>query len=163
MRIQTKFLSVGRLGWRLVCHNMECFGWELYDAEKVNTTTTTTTYEGEIDGDTIHITPHTSTSTERRVDMTFCRDLDAYKNLFIVRFFEIFYNIVFVIRRILSHIVPSLFLIVMISWSFFSNFWQNENPELFETIVKIWLAWPISFLLENIFPLIAKIFLRKKY
>ncbi|MDE6850685.1 MAG: hypothetical protein K2J54_05090 [Clostridia bacterium] len=98
-----KVLCVKRFGWKRIAKNTQRFGWVLSDAEEETTVTETTTYEGKVVGDTLYVNPRTNRSSKVRVWLSF------YRNMYIpagVRILEFFYNVFFLLRRILAFFLP---------------------------------------------------------
>ena len=160
---KTKVLRVKPFGWKRIARNVQRFGWTAYDAEEETTTTTETSYTGEIVGNKVYITPHTKSSTKVRVWLSFYRNSDNFKNLYAIKPFELLYGIVFWIRRILGTLLPIatviMFIFVMINLS-------TPNPTEMESIFLYYLLalgiWVLGMVLEGIIARIANKILKCK-
>ena len=160
---KTKVLRVKPFGWKRIARNVQRFGWTAYDAEEETTTTTETSYTGEIVGNKVYITPHTKSSTKVRVWLSFYRNSDNFKNLYAIKPFELLYGIVFWIRRILGTLLPIatviMFIFVMINQS-------TPNPTEMESIFLYYLLalgiWVLGMVLEVIIARIANKILKCK-
>lgn len=117
--MESKNLTLRPMGWRRICKNTQCFGWELTDANEHVHTETKTTYKETVYSDRVEITPETTTSTTRRICLSFVRDRDDYENFESVERLEFFYNIVYVLRGIALFLTKALwiltFIVLMIS------------------------------------------------
>lgn len=102
--VETKVLCVRKIGWKRIARNTQRFGWYLDNAEQHTTTTETTTYEGSISGDTITVTPHTTRSSKVRVWLSFYRYSSEIPAS--VKTVELFYNLFFLVRRIIGFLLP---------------------------------------------------------
>lgn len=102
--VETKSLCVRKIGWKRISRNTQRFGWVLNDAEEHTETTETTTYEGRVSGDTIHITPRTTRKTKVRIWLSFYRFRSDIPG--VVRTIEFFYNIFFFLRRVIGFLLP---------------------------------------------------------
>ena len=160
---KTKVLRVKPFGWKRIARNVQRFGWTAYYAEEETTTTTETSYTGEIVGNKVYITPHTKSSTKVRVWLSFYRNSDNFKNLYAIKPFELLYGIVFWIRRILGTLLPIatviMFIFVMINQS-------TPNPTEMESIFLYYLLalgiWVLGMVLEGIIARIANKILKCK-
>ena len=160
---KTKVLRVKPFGWKRIARNVQRFGWTAYDAEEETTTTTETSYTGEIVGNKVYITPHTKSSTKVRVWLSFYRNSDNFKNLYAIKPFELLYGIVFWIRRILGTLLPIatviMFIFVMINQS-------TPNPTEMESMFLYYLLalgiWVLGMVLEGIIARIANKILKCK-
>lgn len=161
MDYQTKYVSVKRLGWRTVVRQRKRFGWELYDAEQE--TTTTTTYEGRISGDTVYIEPKKSTKV--RVNLTFIRYPKDFKNLGVVKPIEWIYNLVFLLRRILGALLYVATLLMLGMMFFMNKYLFGGSPEADMIIIgfmSAWCVWIGGVILESVLSLIAKAILKRR-
>lgn len=106
MAYETKYLVLKKFGWKRICQNTQKFGWILDDAYQHDETTVTTTYTGEVINDKIEIKENVNKSTKVRVHLSFYRDSSRYNNLNKIMLLEVFYNMIFFLRRILAFILP---------------------------------------------------------
>lgn len=163
MDYQTKYVNVRKLGWRTVVRQRKRFGWELYDAEQETTTTTETTYEGTVSGDTVYIKPKTTTSTKTRVHLTFIRYPKQFKNLAVVRPIEWIYNLVFLLRRILGSLLYLATAAVFLAFFFLNTYMASKEAEpIIIGFMAAWFVWMGLILCEVVFSLIGKAILRRK-
>lgn len=84
--IKTKVLRLKRFGWKRIAKNVQRFGWTMSDAEEETTTTTETSYTGEIVNNKVYITPHKTSHTSIVVWLSFFRDKDKFYNLYAITF-----------------------------------------------------------------------------
>lgn len=100
-----KMLSIGKLGWKRIAKNTQCFGWNLDKVTKVTSTTKTRTYEGKIhDDNSITVSSHDSYSTSKWMELKFSRDESLLANRDKVLQIEWFYNIVYKMRQFSRYI-----------------------------------------------------------
>lgn len=158
MEKKYKYLTLRKFGWKRIAKNTQRFGWKLFDAEEETTITETTEYEGTISGDKLTITPHTRSSSSTKMNLSFSRDPDRFVNLGSIRILELFYNIFFLIRRILARLLPLAY-IASIVLMLLSNSVPNGELDTATTVffyalggTAVWLA---MIILENIFAKIA--------
>ncbi|MBO7293156.1 MAG: hypothetical protein J6V07_04405 [Clostridia bacterium] len=110
MALQRKSLAIKRFGWRRIAKNTARFGWSLYDAVEETEITETTSYKGKIYSDgNIEIKEHVDTSSKVTVHLSFFRDTQWFSNLHSIYPLELFYNIVFTLRRIAAFFMPLVF------------------------------------------------------
>lgn len=156
MALQRKSLTIKRFGWRRIAKNTARFGWSLSDAVEKIETTETTSYTGKINsnGD-IEIEEHVDTSSKVTVHLSFIRDTRWFSNLHSVYPLEIFYNIVFTLRRIAAFFMPfvfgGLFLIAIIGMKDILS--EEGCGALIFTILG---SWTVSIFLETILARIAE-------
>lgn len=160
---QTKFLRVVPFGHKRVIRNERKFGWELVDYVKHTTTTTTTEYEGKVhDNGDVTFTPHTSTSSKTRMELYFVRDKDRIANLGSVYLVEMWFNLIFLIRRIIGFFVPIVgvaFLLVALMGGSMDEVGKMVGTAFFVII----LSWLAGIILEDILAAIGKKVLKTNY
>ena len=155
MAKSTKVLCVKRFGWKRIAKNTQRFGWILSDAEEETTVTETTTYEGNVVGDTLYINPRTNRSSKVRVWLTF------YRNIYVpagVRVLEFFYSLIFLLRRILAFFLPIIGVCALIVFLMGHGDILLTYPTIFILPLLLWLSFII---LEGILARIARAILRK--
>ena len=164
--METKTLALKRLFWKRVAKSTCKFGWHLYDAtEQIETTTHVDRITGKwVDDDTVELTPHTKTSTERTVYLTFYRKKEWFKNLGSIRVLECFYNLFFWLRRCIGFLLPAVFVVGLIvsycaargSFGLDPSLLTRLGPIMFGTLG----AWILLMGLESLFASIAKTVLK---
>ena len=145
--VEWKHLSIRRWGWKRVVKNTERFGWELMDATERTTTTTKTSYEGRVVGDDkVEITPRTQTTTKKRVELSFARDRSYIQNVAPILMLEIFYWILFTIRRIFWLLMAIAFFVTLAIMLISSGDETLIEPftKLFGIVLIIWLLARIA-------------------
>lgn len=151
---QYKTLIVKKFGWKRVAKNTMRFGWQMSDAEEHVTTTTETSYDGEIVGDKVYINEHVKRHTAVTVHMYFWRRKSDYKNMFAVSILELFYNIIFYIRRILGAILPFALAAIIFIYAF-----GGVSDELAPTISTAYMSalviWIGAIIMEGVLSRIA--------
>ena len=148
-RVQTKYLTIKKFGWKRVAKNHERFGWYLDEAIKHTITTEETEYEGRVYDDRITITPHTKITKKTRMELSFHRDTNDIANMGQIFFIELLFNIVFLLRRIIGFILP--WMLVPFALVFLMG---ESGSELGTTMTSIlgvaFLAWLGGIILEVI-------------
>lgn len=159
MSIRTKNLVIKRFGWKRICKNTQRFGWVLDDAVQHEETTVTTSYEGRIVDDKVYIDEHKKSSTIVSIHLSFYRNSDDYANLPAIFLFELIYNIVFFIRRIMGTLVLPLLTVVFAIVAALGKGMDSPLGSYWGISIAIWLG---LIILENIFALISSKILRLK-
>lgn len=154
MAYETKNLVLKKFGWKRICKNIQMFGWILDDAYQHEETTVTTTYTGEVVNNRIEIKEDVNKSTKVRVHLSFYRDSSRYLNLNKIKLLEIFYNIVFLFRRVLAFILPIMSIVAFIIFLLgHSDFLLTSSfGGILVTGIFIWICLIIT---ENILARIA--------
>lgn len=136
------------------------FGWALDDAVEHHETTVTTTYEGQVVGDTLYINERNDEKTKIRMHLEFHRDKNKFANLGAVTVLEVFYNIFFYLRRIIGFFLPILGIATILVAALL------QDTELFEkfgmSLLIGFLVWILLIILEGVFARIAGKILRYK-
>ena len=139
--------------------NTKCFGWHLYDKTDVEETTTLVdSVDAEhMYGDKWKFTPHYNSETKYFLDVSFYRKSEWFKNLGGVKILEFFYNLIFLIRRIIGALLPAVFVIAMI----FVITGTSGNDDTTSNLVGAifggtFMTWVLLMLLEDIFAMIAR-------
>ena len=154
--VKTKVLRLKRFGWKRIAKNVQRFGWTMSDAEEETTTTTETSYTGEIVNNKVYITPHKTSRTSIVVWLSFFRDKDRFYNLYAIRPLELLYTVIFWIRRILGNLLPLATLVMFIGVAVNQS---TPNPAEFENIFLYYLLaifiWLSGIVLEGVISRIA--------
>ena len=154
--VQYKSLSIPKFGWKRVAKNFMKFGWELNDATQVTTTTRTTEYSGEVRGDNIYITPHTTSSSKIHMELKLVRQRDRFSNLLAIAPLETIYNIIFLIRRLLGFLLKVAGPVWLVGLLFGSSFMTDDFRQ---TVMLAYMipafVWLFSMLIENILAFIS--------
>ncbi len=159
--IQTKVLCVKKFGWQRIAKDRMCFGWELNNAEEHTETTSTVSYNVTEYSGKYEITPEVTHSTKVRIWLSFLRDRDRFENLGSIALIELFYKLVFTVRRILSLILP-VFAVIAAIIGFLAGLEGGVHP------IVLWFigltgAWLLGIVLEVVLARIAAAILRRKY
>lgn len=159
METKYKDLTIKKFGWKRIAKNTQRFGWKMFNAKEETTITETTEYEGTVSGNKVTITPHTTTSTKTRVKLNFSRDPNKFVNLGSIAVLEMFYNIFFLIRRILASILPLAYLAVFVIMILTNSVPNSDNLQTATTVFLYTLGgtgvWLTMIILENVFAKIA--------
>ena len=157
--METKSMRLKKLLSGRVIRNTKCFGWHLYDKTDVEETTT---WVDSVDaehmyGDKWKFTPHYNSETKYFLDVSFYRKSEWFKNLGGVKILEFFYNLIFLIRRIIGALLPAVFVITMI----FVITGTSGNDDTTSNLVGAifggtFMTWVLLMLLEDIFAMIAR-------
>ncbi len=157
--METKSMRLKKLLSGRVIRNTKCFGWHLYDKTDVEETTT---WVDSVDaehmyGDKWKFTPHYNSETKYFLDVSFYRKSEWFKNLGGVKILEFFYNLIFLIRRIIGALLPAVFVIAMI----FVITGTSGNDYTTSNLVGAifggtFMTWVLLMLLEDIFAMIAR-------
>lgn len=157
--METKSMRLKKLLSGRVIRNTKCFGWHLYDKTNVEETTT---WVDSVDaehmyGDKWKFTPHYNSETKYFLDVSFYRKSEWFKNLGGVKILEFFYNLIFLIRRIIGALLPAVFVIAMI----FVITGTSSNDDTTSNLVGAifggtFMTWVLLMLLEDIFAMIAR-------
>ena len=157
--METKSMRLKKLLSGRVIRNTKCFGWHLYDKTDVEETTT---WVDSVDaehmyGDKWKFTPHYNSETKYFLDVSFYRKSEWFKNLGGVKILEFFYNLIFLIRRIIGALLPAVFVIAMI----FVITGTSGNDDTTSNLVGAifggtFMTWVLLMLLEDIFAMIAR-------
>ena len=157
--METKSMRLKKLLSGRVIRNTKCFGWHLYDKTDVEETTT---WVDSVDaehmyGDKWKFTPHYNSETKYFLDVSFYRKSEWFTNLGGVKILEFFYNLIFLIRRIIGALLPAAFVIAMIFVIIGSS--SNDDPtgNLVGAIFGgAFMTWVLLIVLEDIFAMIAR-------
>ena len=157
--METKSMRLKKLLSGRVIRNTKCFGWHLYDKTDVEETTT---WVDSVDaehmyGDKWKFTPHYNSETKYFLDVSFYRKSEWFRNLGGVKILEFFYNLIFLIRRIIGALLPPAFVIAMLFVIIGTS--SNDDPtgNLVGAIFGgAFMAWVLLILLEDIFAMIAR-------
>ncbi len=158
-KMETKSMRLKKLLSGRVIRNTKCFGWHLYDRTDVEETTT---WVDSVDaehmyGDKWKFTPHYNSETKYFLDVSFYRKSEWFRNLGGVKILEFFYNLIFLIRRIIGALLPPAFVIAMLFVIIGTS--SNDDPtgNLVGAIFGgAFMAWVLLILLEDIFAMIAR-------
>lgn len=157
--METKSMRLKKLLSGRVIRNTKCFGWHLYDKTDVEETTT---WVDSVDaehmyGDKWKFTPHYNSETKCFLDVSFYRKSEWFKNLGGVKILEFFYNLVFLIRRIIGALLPPAFVIAMIFTFMSTSAKDDPTVNLVAAVFGgSFMAWVLLMLLEDIFAMIAR-------
>ena len=162
--LEWKSLRLKKLLSGRVIRNTKGFGWLV---ESKQTTAETTTWVDDVDAEHIYgkkwkFTPHYKSDTKYFLDVDFSRDDVWYKNLGSIKVLEFFYNVFFLLRRIIGSLVPIAFAIFLV-YGFALGF--NSNGDTTLMIVGMpfmigFIAWIFLMILETTFSAIARSILK---
>lgn len=146
---KTKHLTVRKIGWKRIAKNTQRFGWILDDATIHTDITETTTYEGRVCGDTIYINPRTNRKSKTRVWLSFYRVINVGAG---VATLEFFYNVIYILRKILAFCLPFLFVGGLVL--FFLNC-TEISLRAFYWATGFFFGWIGCIIFEGVFSRIA--------
>ncbi len=144
---QTKTLRIKKLGWRRIAKNTQKFGWILDDAEEEVTIERSRSYEGRVYNDTLYVDEKVKEKKKVVMVLSFHRDTSEFANYRKISIIEVFYNIIFLIRRIIGIVLPILTIIVFIFALMGGTDQLPNEGSFYLTILFIWFFGIIS---ENI-------------
>ncbi len=144
---QTKTLRIKKLGWRRIAKNTQKFGWILDNAEQEVTIERERSYEGRVYNDKLYIDEKVTERKKVVMVLSFHRDTSEFANYRQISIMEVFYNIIFLIRRIIGFFLPILTVIVLIIALIGSIDQLPNEGSFYLVLVFIWIFGIIS---ENI-------------
>lgn len=149
---QVKKLVIKKFGWKRVAKNVMRFGWDLDNAVEHVDTTVTTNYEERVVGDTVYLDQHDTTKTKVRIHLDFHRNKDKFENLKSVSVLEVFYNLIFTLRRLVGFCLPFLLIAAFVV----AIIGQGGD----EGFTELWTAFGISFAVWALFIILEGVFAR---
>lgn len=158
-KMETKSMRLKKLLSGRVIRNTKCFGWHLYDRTDVEETTT---WVDSVDaehmyGDKWKFTPHYNSETKYFIELSFYRKSEWFRNLGGVKILEFFYNLIFLIRRIIGALLPAAFVIAMILAITSSSSNNDATGNLVGAIFGgTFMSWLLLIVLEDIFAVTAR-------
>lgn len=162
---QTKYISVKKMGWKRIARNVQRFGWVLDDAEEEVIINRSRSYEGNVYDDKVYIKENVKEKRKVLIHLSFHRDGNDFENLNSISIIEIFYNIIYFIRKILAWILPIFSIVVFVIMLL------GQSDELFGNgylapmgtyYVLCLIFWGVGILTENILANVASSILRYK-
>lgn len=158
--IDEKELIVKNFGYMRIVKNFQKFGWNVYSVVRETTIKKTTEYEAKVD---YNGNPYIDTNEKEeksvliRIKMN--RDENHFINLSKIYFLELLYNLIFLLRRLISIYLPvfSGICLVFVLIGSGDDFFLPEGE--FYGIGKAWMLsfffWIGFIILENILANIA--------
>ena len=155
--------------------NIERFGWKLYDTGTTEIDHRKTEVEGYYDGSgkfiieatkeggEVRLPTRTTGSVEYLHHLYFYRDSRWYKNLPAIIFFELLFNICFLVRRILGWLLKIAGTLLLIGVALMSVIGIKDTVMQFALYVFFaFLAWLFLLILESVLSRIAEAILKER-
>ena len=157
--MENKIVKVSRFGYNRIVSNFQKFGWEMDSVTEMTKTSTRTTYEGRVIGDEVHIEERNHVKKKVFVEIDMHRDEDSFLNLKAIKVLELFFNIIYLLRRLLALVLPivSVVLGIVVLLGNGDLLFEAEEGEL--PIGLYWIlglfGWVVLIIIENILASIA--------
>ena len=158
--LDKKELTVKNFGYMRIVKNFQKFGWNVYSVVRETTIESSTEYKGKVYEDgTIHIKPETTEKRTILIRIKMNRDENNFINLSKIYFLELLYNLIFLLRRLISIYLPvfSGICLIFVLIGSGDDFFLPEGE--FYGIGKAWMLsfffWIGFIILENILANIA--------
>lgn len=158
--IDTKEVYVKNFGYKRIVKNFQKFGWNVYSIVRETTTETTTKYEGRIvDDDKIEIDEIKNEKKTVWIHIKMDRNENDFVNLNKIFFLELFFNLIFLIRRLIAFFLPILSIPCIIIMALGKSDELISDGGDFYGLGEIWmlalLIWIGLIITENILASIA--------